>query len=60
MTTTISVVSTNDANQTPAAVAGFLDGYCGNTRRSYATDLKLFAAWCEDELVALRLRQLPS
>jgi hypothetical protein len=26
--------------------AGFLAGYCGSTRRSYATDLRLFAAWC--------------
>ena len=30
------------------AVAGFLAGYTGNTRRSYATDLRLFAAWCRE------------
>ncbi len=28
------------------AVAGFLAGYCGATRRSYATDLRLFSSWC--------------
>lgn len=28
------------------AVAGFLAGYCGSTRRSYATELRLFSAWC--------------
>ncbi len=28
------------------AVAGFLAGYAGATRTSYATDLRLFAAWC--------------
>lgn len=31
-----------------AAVAGFLAGYCDPTRRSYATDLRLFAAWCSE------------
>ena len=31
-----------------AAVAGFLAGYCGSTRRSYATDLRLFARWCHE------------
>ena len=28
------------------AVAGFLAGYCGTTRTSYATDLRIFTAWC--------------
>ncbi len=32
--------------ETRAAVAGFLVGYCGSTRRSYSTDLRLFAVWC--------------
>ncbi len=27
------------------AVAGFLAGYCGSTRTSYATDLRLFTTW---------------
>jgi integrase/recombinase XerD len=30
------------------AVAGFLAGYGGSTRVSYATDLRLFAAWCHE------------
>jgi site-specific recombinase XerD len=29
-----------------AAIAGFLAGYCGSTRTSYTTDLRLFATWC--------------
>ena len=42
MTMTMTVVPTDDATQANAAVAGFLAGYCGSTRRSYATDLRLF------------------
>jgi site-specific recombinase XerD len=60
MTMTMSVAST-DANPARAAVAGFLAGYCGSTRRSYATDLRLFAAWCEEaklELFAVRRAHL--
>lgn len=34
MTMTMSVVLVDDATQTRAAVAGFLAGYCGSTRRS--------------------------
>jgi hypothetical protein len=30
------------------AVAGFLAGYGGSTRVSYAADLRLFAAWCHE------------
>jgi integrase/recombinase XerD len=30
------------------AVAGFLAGYGVNTRRGYATDLRLFAVWCRE------------
>jgi hypothetical protein len=38
------------------AVAGYLAGYTRSTRRSYATDLRLFAAWCREghQLVAVR------
>src|SRR5262245_8254944 len=36
-----------------AAVAGFLAGYTGNTRVSYTTDLRLFAAWCADAGIML-------
>jgi hypothetical protein len=42
---TTGVVRTDDATQTRAAIAGFLAGYCGSTRCSYATDLRLLAAW---------------
>jgi hypothetical protein len=35
------------------AIGGFLAGYSGNTRLSYATDLRLFAAWCADNRVRL-------
>lgn len=58
---TTSVVVLDDASQTRAAVAGFLAGYCGATRRSYATDLRIFAAWCADvqlELFGVRRAHL--
>jgi Phage integrase, N-terminal SAM-like domain len=32
----------------PAAVAAFLAGYSGHTRVSYATDLRIFADWCQE------------
>ncbi|MGH9124759.1 MAG: tyrosine-type recombinase/integrase [Acidimicrobiales bacterium] len=35
------------------AVAGFLAGYGGSTRRSYATDLRLFACWCHEGRLTL-------
>ena len=35
------------------AVAGFLAGYCRSTGRSYATDLRLFAAWCHEANLTL-------
>ena len=44
MTMTTTIVLVNDATQVRAAVAGFLAGYRGSTRRSYATDLRLFGA----------------
>jgi hypothetical protein len=46
MTMTTGVVLVDGATQTRAAIAGFLAGYCGGTRRSYATDLRLFSGWC--------------
>jgi integrase/recombinase XerD len=61
MRMTTSVVVIDDATQTRAAVAGFLAGYCGATRRSYATDLRIFAAWCAEarlELFAVRRAHL--
>ena len=36
-----------------SAVAGFLAAYRGNTRTSYATDLRLFAAWCRQANLGL-------
>ena len=42
ITTAVDVVRADDSAATEAmAVAGFLAGYCGATRRSYATDLRL-------------------
>jgi integrase/recombinase XerD len=35
------------------AVAAFIAGYTDPTRRSYATDLRIFAAWCHDHGVNL-------
>ena len=35
------------------AVAGFLAGYAGNTRVSYTTDLRPYAAWCADNRLRL-------
>lgn len=46
-TTTSSVlVSTTDSGRSEVvAVAGFLAGYTGATRTSYATDLRIFTDW---------------
>jgi integrase/recombinase XerD len=35
------------------AVAGFLAGYSGSTRRSYGTDVRLFATWCREGSMSL-------
>jgi site-specific recombinase XerD len=35
------------------AVAAFIAGYTDPTRRSYATDLRIFAAWCHDHGINL-------
>jgi hypothetical protein len=53
MTMTTGLVLADAATQTGAAIAGFLAGYYGSTRRSYATDLRLFAAWCGEANLAL-------
>ncbi len=57
MTMTTSVVLIDDATQTSAAVAGFLAGYCGGTRRSYTTDShgQTLATFALFDLVGLRL-----
>ncbi len=59
MTMTTGFVLSDDATQTRAAIAGFLAGYCGSTRHSYATDVRLFAAWCGEANVPLfRVRRV--
>ena len=35
------------------AVSAFIAGYTDPTRRSYATDLRIFAAWCHDHGINL-------
>jgi hypothetical protein len=58
MSMTTTVVLGDDATQIRAAIAGFLAGYCGATRRSYATALRIFAAWCaEGKLELLDVRR---
>ncbi len=53
MSMTTSLVLVDDGTQTRGAIAGFLAGYCGATRRSYATDLRIFAAWCSEANLTL-------
>ena len=54
-TTTVEVARLEDPiDGTEAiALAGFLAGYCGATRKSYATDLRLFATWCHERNLTL-------
>ena len=52
--TSVTVVLVADPmRKETIAVAGFLAGYCGSTRRSYATDLRLFSAWCHEANLTL-------
>ncbi|MDQ6948926.1 MAG: hypothetical protein M3256_22370 [Actinomycetota bacterium] len=52
--TSVAVVLVGDPMKTETiAVAGFLAGDCGSTRRSYATHLRLFAAWCHEANLSL-------
>ena len=50
ITTAVEVVIAEETieRREMLAVAGFLAGYGGSTRVSYATDLRLFAAWCHE------------
>lgn len=42
------------------AIAGFLAGYTGATRRSYGTDLRIFHDWCaEHQRAMLRVQRTP-
>ena len=55
MSETVEIVVVEDPSAAAEriAVAGFLAGYTGNTRRSYATDLRLFAVWCREGSLSL-------
>lgn len=44
----VVAVEPSPEQREPVAVAGFLAGYDGSTRRSYATELRLFARWCHE------------
>ena len=47
ISSTAVVLAEDPAEQAEAmAVGGFLAGYAGATRTSYATDLRIFAIWC--------------
>ncbi len=54
-TTCVAVVLADDheGRSEEIAVGGFLAGYCGSTRRSYATDLRLFGSWCHEANLTL-------
>jgi len=54
-TTCVAVVLVDDieGRTEELAVGGFLAGYQGSTRRSYATDLRLFASWCREANLTL-------
>jgi site-specific recombinase XerD len=54
-TTAIEVLGADDSveRREMMAVAGFLAGYRGSTRVSYATDLRLFAIWCHEAKLTL-------
>lgn len=49
-TTSVAVLVAEPSPEQREAVAvgGFLAGYGGSTRRSYAIDLRLFACWCHE------------
>src|SRR5205823_8825356 len=52
--TSVAVVLVeNPVREETVAVAGFLAGYCGSIRVSYATDLRLFSAWCHEANLTL-------
>ena len=58
MSMSITLAPVDSGAQSRAAVAGFLAGYCGATRRGYGTDLRLFAIWCgEADLELLHVRR---
>ncbi len=52
-TTTVVVLAGDPFATEEMAIAGFLAGYCGATRKSYATDLRLFSSWCHQANLTL-------
>ena len=52
-TTGVVVLAGDPFGTEEMAIAGFLAGYCGATRRSYATDLRLFSSWCREANLTL-------
>ncbi len=46
----VAAVSTNTER---LALAGFLAGYSGLTREAYELDLRQYASWCHQQLLAL-------
>lgn len=52
-TTTGVVLAEHPAEREAMAVAGFLAGYDGATRTSYATNLRMFASWCRGGKLSL-------
>jgi len=53
VTTDLVVVEDPSGWEEVSAVAGFLAAYRGSTRVSYATDLRLFSAWCREANLTL-------
>ena len=48
-----TVIGSSLTEEEGVAVGAFLAGYSGNTRVSYATDLRIFSSWCHDSGVGL-------
>ena len=53
ITPTVLVTTYTAEGSEVVAVAGFLAGYCGATRVSYTTDLRIFADWCHERKLTL-------
>jgi site-specific recombinase XerD len=47
------VIGSSLTDEEGVAVGAFLAGYSGNTRVSYATDLRIFSSWCHDSGIGL-------
>ena len=49
----LAVIEQPSSSRELVAIAGFLASYGEGTRRSYATDLRMFAAWCTEGRLGL-------